>query len=363
MMNKFDSFSSSRFSALCFLLVLSVVLSSQKRNQDVFKFPEYQMANTREIIRIPDIEGFKTMKCDFHTHTVFSDGHVSPVLRVNEAWSNGLDAIAITDHIEYRPFKEFVVADHNKSNELAVAHGEKIGFIVIKGAEITRKKPIGHLNALFIKDANKLDVADPVDAIKEAVGQGAFILWNHPGWPNDSTTLYDIHQQLITQNLIHGVEIFNHSTWYPKVIDWAMEYKLTVMANTDMHQLTNTTYAAEKNARPMTLVFVKEKSEAGIREALFAGRTLATFFNNVVGDESLIKSLIKASLTTRLIDDKKSAIEVANHFDIEYTITYGDMLVKLYPGKISRFNLKQNQVVTFNNCYTEGNKNIEMSLW
>jgi 3',5'-nucleoside bisphosphate phosphatase len=85
-----------------------------KKNQDVYKFPEHHLVNTREIIRIPDIEGYQTLKCDFHTHTIFSDGHVSPVLRVNEAWSNGLDAIAITDHIEYHPFKEYVVADHKK---------------------------------------------------------------------------------------------------------------------------------------------------------------------------------------------------------------------------------------------------------
>lgn len=354
----------SFFSLMVLMLsLISNEIFAQKRNQDVYKFPEHHLVNTREIIRIPDIDGYKTLKCDFHSHTIFSDGHVSPVLRVNEAWNNGLDAIAITDHIEYRPFKEYVVADHNKSNELAVAHGKKIGFIVIKGAEITRKKPIGHLNALFIKDANKLEVADPVDAIKEAVNQGAFIQWNHPGWPNDSTTLYNIHKELIAQKLIHGVEIFNQSTWYPKVIDWAKEYNLTIMANTDMHQLTNTTYGAEKNARPMTLVFAKEKTEDGIKEALFAGRTLATFFNYVVGKESLIKSLVEASLGVRVIDEEKGVIEISNHSDIEFTITYGNELVKLYPDKIVRATLKQKREVSFSNCIVEGNKNLVMPLW
>lgn len=47
--------------------------------------------------------GFHVLKCDFHTHTIFSDGRVWPTMRVDEAWKDGLDAIAITDHIEVRP--------------------------------------------------------------------------------------------------------------------------------------------------------------------------------------------------------------------------------------------------------------------
>jgi len=72
---------------LVLLLILSV-LSSQ--------------GQTRKIIYIPDIPGYTTLKCDFHMHTVFSDGTVWPSVRVEEAWLDGLDAISITDHIEYR---------------------------------------------------------------------------------------------------------------------------------------------------------------------------------------------------------------------------------------------------------------------
>lgn len=93
-------------------------------------------------------------------------------MRVNEAWQQGLDAIAITDHIEYRPFKDMVIGDLNESYKIAKAHADYLGFIVIKGAEVTREKPIGHLNALFINDANKLDQEDPVDALREAKKQG-----------------------------------------------------------------------------------------------------------------------------------------------------------------------------------------------
>ena len=53
------------------------------------------------IFEIPDIPGYYTMKCDFHMHTVFSDGKVWPDIRVNEAIAEGLDAISITDHVEH----------------------------------------------------------------------------------------------------------------------------------------------------------------------------------------------------------------------------------------------------------------------
>ncbi len=36
-------------------------------------------------INFPDIPGYKTLLCDFHQHTVFSDGSVWPNIRVQEA--------------------------------------------------------------------------------------------------------------------------------------------------------------------------------------------------------------------------------------------------------------------------------------
>ena len=62
----------------------------------------------RNEILLPVTDGFEVLKCDFHMHTVFSDGTVWPVVRVGEAWQEGLDAIAITDHLEYLPHRNHV---------------------------------------------------------------------------------------------------------------------------------------------------------------------------------------------------------------------------------------------------------------
>ncbi|MDR2424539.1 MAG: PHP domain-containing protein [Prevotellaceae bacterium] len=245
-------------------------------NSEIVKIPEVHKSKIRDIIRIPNPKGYYTLKCDLHSHTVFSDGDLWPSARVHEAWRQGLDAIAITDHIEYRPHK-MITSDHNESCKIAQAAASGIDIIVIKGSEITRSKPLGHLNALFITDANALDIPEPLDAIDTALKQGAFILWNHPGWPDNKSTLYPVHEKLINEKKIHGVEVFNYDEYYPVAIDWCRDKGLAFSANSDIHYIVDGDYG--NSIRPMTLVFATERSEKGIRDALFAGRTGVSAFD------------------------------------------------------------------------------------
>ena len=55
-----------------------------------------ERVKARKEIRLPEIDGYNLLKCDFHIHTIFSDGIVWPTLRIQEAWEEGLDAIDIT---------------------------------------------------------------------------------------------------------------------------------------------------------------------------------------------------------------------------------------------------------------------------
>lgn len=112
------------------------------------------------------------------------------------AWQDGLDAIAITDHIEHRINQDLLNGDLNQSYKIAKTAADDMELIVIPGVEITRDKPLGHFNALFIQDANLIEKEDPLDSLAEAKKQGAFIVWNHPGWPDNNVTLYPIHEQL-----------------------------------------------------------------------------------------------------------------------------------------------------------------------
>lgn len=360
-----------------FLFIIFVIIvtgstyptSGQIQNADVHEYPGMKQQTLmlyRHNINIPDIDGYITLKCDFHMHTVFSDGHVWPTMRVIEAWNDGLDAIAITDHIEERTRKnrEILLIELNKSYEIALEKGNEIGLIVIKGAEITRRKPLGHLNALFLQDVAKLDVVDELEAVNEAFKQGAFILWNHPGWPNDTSTLYPVHEGLIKQKKIHGVEVLNGSEMYPKVMDWCNQYGLTWVANSDLHYAAATAYR-EKLQRPMTLVFAKERSAEGIKEALFAGRTLAFFCHHLAGKEEFLRPLIQKSIKINIINREKNTIEICNISDIQYDIRFGNYMysIPVFANQTIRLNIPPDTDVTFTNCFIGQDKFFTMKLW
>ena len=61
-----------------------------------------KLSSERTEIILPQVNGYNIYKGDFHTHTMYSDARVSPKGRVMEAWCDGLDILAITDHYEAR---------------------------------------------------------------------------------------------------------------------------------------------------------------------------------------------------------------------------------------------------------------------
>ena len=311
------------------LLTFCYPIAAQNLNN--VKYPEMHSVDSRKELVLPDIPGYKTLKCDFHMHTVFSDGIVWPEYRVEEAWHEGLDAISITDHIENQPSKKYILGDHNSSYEIALPTAIEKDILLIRGGEITRSMPPGHLNALFVEDVNKLDVKKVTDALEEAKLQGAFILWNHPGWQAqqpDTCLWMPMHQELFEKGLIHGIEVFNEFEYYPVVLDWCIDRKLTVTGNSDIHGIVSEVYDLRKQYRPITLVFAKERSIPAIKEAMFAGRTLALFNNILAGKEDLLLQFFRASVTVKSTG-RGNLYEVFNNSLINFEIVNGkdDLLI------------------------------------
>ncbi len=352
------------FTILLIVIGSSIKLKAQIQNSDVYKHPGLNQRNYRVNINIPDLDGFETLKCDFHIHSVFSDGRVWPAMRVDEAWNAGLDAIALTDHVEVHKLKEVDYSDLNRSNEIAQERGVQLGMLVIPGAEITRKKPLGHINALFIKDVNKIKVPNELDAIDEAVRQGAYLFLNHPGWPNDTSTFYPVHKKLVAEGKLRGIEVFNGDEQYPKALNWIKEYQLGIFSNTDLHYTSADSYW-EKLQRPMTLVFVKEHSVEGIKEALFAGRTLAYFDNHLAGKEEYIKEIIEKSIDVKIVNPKKNTIEICNKSDITYQIRFGRYMysIPLFANKTLRIDIPSGTDIAFTNCLIGQDRYFTKKLW
>jgi hypothetical protein len=254
------------------------------------------LAQTRQEIRIPDIMGYKTLKCDFHMHTVFSDGLVWPTVRVEEAWREGLDAIAITDHIEYQPHKDDIPKNLNRSYAIALPRAKERGILLVKAAEITRDTPPGHFNALFLNDVKPLDTNDLLDAMAAATSQGAFIWWNHPGWKPDKKGWFDIHTTLYEKKYLRGIEVVNGDDYYADAHRWALDKNLTILGNSDIHDASPLQKTTPESHRPMTFVFVKDKSIDGLKEALVADRTAVWFGNKVIGRREYVEALFLAGV-------------------------------------------------------------------
>lgn len=306
-------------------LIMAKLLSGQNVNN--VQLPHMQIEHSRKEIRIPDVLGYKTLKCDFHIHTIFSDGIVWPEFRVQEAWEEGLDAISITDHIENQPSKRYVGGDHNASYEIALKKAEEMGVILIRGGEITRNMPPGHLNAIFLSDVNMLATETPFQAIEAAIKQNAFIMWNHPGWKAqqpDSCIWWPEHEELYKKGWIHGIEVFNEKEWYPIALDWCKEKNLAVIANSDIHDVNAHYYDVVNGHRPMTLVLAKTRTLEGIREAMFAKRTIAFFDNKLAGKEEFLKAIFEASVNISLGYRNETAgykmINIINNSDIPFVI-------------------------------------------
>lgn len=295
------------------------------------------------LIRFPDVEGHQTLVVDLHTHSVFSDGHVWPSIRVAEALRDGLDALAITEHLEWQPHRaDLPHPDRNRAYEQALASLPKgSDLILIAGSEITREAPADHINAVFIKDANallqveanppKIQASTPEEekqlravpkqlreegvldyymaanrwpaeeAVRAANRQGAFVFWNHPFYTRAHRTamarMTEFHQALIQAGQLHGIEIANGAFYSEEAHALALEHGLTMLGVSDIHNLIDWDYPPRFGAhRPVTLAFAKERSPEGIREALFAGRTAVWFKNLLIGREAQLRPLLRAAL-------------------------------------------------------------------
>jgi hypothetical protein len=269
-----------------------------------------------------DIAGYVTLKTDLHQHSVFSDGHVWPSIRVQEALRENLDAISLTEHLEYQPHKEDIPhPDRNRAYHLAVEEAGEHDLLIVPGSEITRSAPIGHSNAVFIADANELVHEDAKDAFAAAKKQGAFVFWNHPAWyeqsPSGKPILSDFQQRLIKSGELQGIEVINSGDYAEESLALALANNLTIMGTSDIHGLIDWDYTEKGNHRPITLVFAKEKSLPSLKEALFAGRTVAVYNDLFVGKAEYLKPLLQASVhvlhADYLPDSEVLQIELKNN--------------------------------------------------
>lgn len=287
---------------------------------------------TRQEFYAPSVDGYTAYQADLHTHTIFSDGHLSMEARVREAWADGLDIMAVTEHLEYRaqeknlikylkgyvgkdtkaqaydfvrgegPAKEDIKVDFNVPVEIAKKTAKYYDMTIIPGIEITRKPDeYCHFNALFTTDNNAIYDPDPLQSLRNAKAQGALVMHNHPGWLRKDMSLTKFEKVAYKAGVIDGIEVMNGPEFYPKALTRAWKHNFFITSNTDIHQPTSEGYRNHGDRRNMTLIFAKDKSVESIREAIEARRTLAYSYGTVAGDKELLRKFFEASVSVRQI--------------------------------------------------------------
>lgn len=343
-------------------------------------------AQSKEVLRnefvLPQVNGYKVLKSDLHSHTIYSDGNVTPEYRVREAWVDGLDVLAITEHIEYRPWEgkmisylkgyfpgepnkaaaNTILADLNVSNNAAIAAASGYGITIIPGAEITRDQhKIGHYNALFVKDVNTIYDPDPAVSMKKAREQGALIMHNHPGWIRKNVDIIEFEKKVYDEGLIDGIEIMNGSEFYPPIVTRAQEKKFFMAANTDIHGTTTMDYVAQGHHRNMTFILAKDNTLPAIKEALKARRTLAYSFGSLAGEEQLIKDFFMACVkfeTFKVDKNGKRTMRMINNTSMNFILRFGGNPVELRPFTSRNVSVAKDAelVFTVENMWIPGDK-------
>lgn len=369
-----------RFIVIALATQISITPIWAQSNPDLRTLPKRPLERTEMIL--PTIKGYNIYKADFHIHTTYSDGDVSVKGRVSEAFYDGLDIIAITDHIEYRPHEESmlratrgyhkelpkvknnrifensadedgILADLNIPYEEAKKYCKRFGLLAISGVEITRNPDkIGHYNALFIKDANAIYDPIPEQSLRNAKAQGALIMHNHPGGARKSVEMNDFHHKVYDEGLIDGVEIVNNGHLGAKLIKRCLDEKLFMAGATDLHTLSNELYSKRGYFRTCTFVLAKELTEKAVYDALQKRRTLAYAYDNVIGEEALIEELFYNSVLMKVVytspnGDKR--VVLTNTSSIPYRISFSGRGEgsQLTPFQSRSFNVGKDKDLTF----------------
>ena len=352
------------FLILAFAGFCLVDAAAQKAIPHSYALVKESKTRRTEII-LPQVKGFNIYKGDFHVHTSYSDGVVSPAGRIIEAWDDGLDIVAITDHYEGRkgeknflkviaPYNEDgqptkylpanetngMKADFNAIHKEAENQLEKSGYpmLLIKGCEMARNaQSHGHFNCLFLKDINTVYDPNMAIAFRKVKEQGGIVIHNHPGWRRKTTDKTEFHEQVYKEGLIDGVEVVNGNTFYPHIVKRCIDEKLTMFANTDIHPTSSHRYSLIGLHRTMTLVLAKELTEKAVKDAILKRRTIAYSAGVLIGEECWLKELLNASIDCKVvkIDDKESkrTFMLTNMSSITYRLRRGKTIYVLEPFK------------------------------
>jgi hypothetical protein len=153
---------------------------------------------------------------------------------------------------------------------------------------------------------------------------------------------YPEHTELLNAGMLHGIEVVNGPDYYPEAHRWAVEKKLTMVSNSDIHTALNLEYhVRDADHRPITLVFAADRTKAALKQALFARQTVLYSGNRLIGDEKFLRSIFDGSLeihkaALKLKKGQQVQVQIHNRSDLDYVLERTGGLAELsFPKKIT----------------------------
>ncbi len=178
----------------------------------------------------------RARRCDFHTHTLFSDGELLPMELIRRAAAADHRAIAITDHASFSNMEEAI-----RSASRDCEKADVWGIEAIPGIELTHV-PVRHIDDA-VRTARKLGAEiivihgeTPVEPVEkgtnyEAVSNPEVDILAHPG-------LMSVDEQDLAAKNDVFLEIScrrGHSLANGHVVGLSRGTKALLLVNTDAH--------------------------------------------------------------------------------------------------------------------------------
>jgi hypothetical protein len=226
--------------------------------------------------------GFRVLEGDFHAHTTYSDGSLSPFGLVRQAERQGLDVVGVTEHNTVWPAK------------IARTYSRLAGGpLVVVGEEITTAR--FHVIALGL--TNTVTAAQPIAGVLADIhAQGGFAIAAHPVrafWPS----LLPVRASFDGAEVFHPIAFSSRPGWqWTDMVTFYEEASppLTAIGSSDYH-------FGSVLGMCRTLVFVEEPGdEASVLRALKERRTVVIDHRgHMFGDPALVAALEREPVVVR----------------------------------------------------------------
>ena len=260
-----------------------------------------------------DADGYLWLKGNLHTHTTNSDGLVEPQARLDQYAAKGYDFLCLSDH-------------HRITRAETVSAPDD--FVLVQGAELHPENPFGgrvyHLLCLDIHEDMDAEAMAPQAVIDNVNAQGGCVWLAHPHF-----CAINVLRDVMPLNGFAGIEVFNTGTrcagrgegsihWD----DWTdlSDRLIPALANDDAHKTESANYDTYEG---WTMVRVKDRTVAGVMQAIKAGASYATTgpqFDDItvrwIDDGSDGNGSFEATIQS---SEVVRVLAVTNHIGAEYT--------------------------------------------